>query len=154
MTTTWSAPRIEYPDAELVATLYLTAALATIAPEPDYAAGAVVAASYPPAAPAARHVRLRRSGGTARFPNDYPRLDVQVRHEDMVGRMDLALLVRRLMLECKGVRFDDAALPFAVTLGEPAEFTGPGRFPDPDNQGGELILFTIEVPMRGRTPAP
>jgi hypothetical protein len=152
--TTWSAPAIRYPDAELVATLYVSTALALIAPEPDYVAGAVVAASYPPAAPAARLARIPRSGGTARFPNDYPRLDVQVRHEDLVGRMDLALLIRRLMMECKGVRFDHDALPFAVTLGEPAEFTGPGRFPDPDNQGGELILFTIEVPMRGIVPAP
>jgi hypothetical protein len=151
---TLSRIAIRYPDAELVAVVYLTAQLALIPPDPDVTEGVVVAATYPPAAPAARHVRARRSGGTARFPNDYPRLDFQVRHEDLRGRMDLALEIRRLIDACKGVVVDDAALPFRVTLGEPAEFTGPGRFPDPDVAGGELILFTTEIPMRGKSPAP
>jgi hypothetical protein len=51
---TLSRIAIRYPDAELVAVVYLTAQLALIPPDPDVTEGVVVAATYPPAAPAAR----------------------------------------------------------------------------------------------------
>jgi hypothetical protein len=145
----WQHGQWIYPDAEQVATLYLRAQLAALAPEPDYATGTAVAAAYPPARDAGRYVRFRRSGGTSRRPNDYPRLDVQVWHEDYMGRMNLAQLALSLIGAADGAVVSDASLPRSTTLGEVSEFVGPGRFDDPEVPGRELILFTVEIPMRG-----
>lgn len=145
-----SVELIEWPDAELVISGALRAALAAANPTRyPFAAGVLVATAYPAdGATAVKHVRVRRSGGTpVNKVEDAPRLDFQVWYEtgaasDAENRMQLARLTRSLLFSLRG------NVTAGARIGQVTEFVGPGRFGDPINATREIILFTEEIRLR------
>jgi hypothetical protein len=143
-------PVLRQVDAAYVVLTWLRSVIG-IPPVPPAAAGVVFLTKYPAARDLAGPVvRLRRSGGTV-LPTleDSPRLDVQVRHEDDAGRMAVALWVRSLLLAAPGAVVDMADGTVAI-IGRVTEFVGPGQFPDPEDTSREIVMFTVEVRLRGR----
>lgn len=141
-------PLVVMPDAALVMTTALRAALAARTP-PAYATGATVANRNPPAADPGRFIRIRRSGGVpVSVAEDAPRLDFQVWHEDDAGRMALAMYARALVWSMPNtvIRLDGQP---PTTIGQVTEFVGPGQFDDPIKTSREIILWTMEVRLRG-----
>jgi hypothetical protein len=141
---------IVMPDAELALTLYLRERLAMLSPVPAYASGVRVATENPPASNPGRFVRIRRSGGTVvNLVEDAARLDAQIWHDSDRNRMALAQLVRAMLFLAKGTVMAAGILPVRTTIGQVVEFVGPGRFEDPLDSSREIILFTVEVRLRG-----
>ena len=91
-------------------------------------------------------VQLRRVGGVAERVTDRPRVDLLVWHTSEFKAQGLAQELRSLLL------FD---LPGQVvdghTVYDLTEFSGPSAFPDPAGSDQPIVLFTVEIGIRGAT---
>lgn len=136
--------------AEKTMTTALRSALADLDPGTyPWTQGVKVVTKYPPAGPLAKHVRVRRSGGTRVSPAETaPRLDYQVWYftDDSVNDDENA---DRLAETVLGLVYQTRNLIVAgVRIGASTEFLGPGRFEDPIDSRREIILFTVETRLR------
>lgn len=141
------------PDAEMVATSYLRAALA--ARSESYAIGVAVSTRLPPGQAPTKHIRIRRVGGVPYSRvQDSPRIDAQVWYAtgaptDEKNRNDLALMVWALL---HAIRGQVVVLPDgrAVTCYRVADFLGPTALPDPADDTKTITALTVEIGMRIR----
>lgn len=140
-------PLVEFPDAALVATLWLRPLL--VASSRPYAAGVTVTGKIAPGVTPTKAVEIRRSGGVAGLVDDSPRLDFRVWHTTDRDRYALANLVRSLVWQAPGTVVTSDVLPAPTTIGAVSEFIGPGPFPDPTDSTKEIVLFTFEIRLRG-----
>lgn len=128
---------VTFPNAVDVLLTYLRATA------PSTVFGATVPVSRDSTAPTALVV-LRRVGGVSTRVTDNARVDVLVWHSSEFKAMALAQTVRGLLLfDLPGRVVDDHPV-YAVT-----EFTGPAGYPDPAGSAQPIVLFTIEVAIRG-----
>lgn len=89
-------------------------------------------------------VVLRRVGGVSARVTDLARVDVLVWHSSEFKAMALAQTLRgRLLFDLPG-RVVDGHPVYAVT-----EFAGPADYPDPAGSAQPIVLFTVEVAVRG-----
>lgn len=149
------AELILYPDAEKVITHWLREAFLAVVDPEDFLDGVQVMTKDPPRTLlTGPSVRVRRSGGVpVTVIHDAPRLDFQVRHVDDTARMALAQFARGLLYSAPGSIVVEPTLSLDTVIGRVVEFVGPGRFPDPVDNSQELIMFTMEIGMRGRVRA-
>lgn len=89
-------------------------------------------------------VVLRRIGGTADRVTDRPRVDLLVWHSTEFKAQQLAQQLRSLLLFDLPGQIVDGHVVYDVT-----EFSGPTAFPDPAGSSQPIVLFTVEIGIRG-----
>lgn len=138
-------PVVLMPDAELVTLAYLRAK-ATGRAEP-YLSGVTFWNRLPAAGasfPALPYVLVRTIGGSSSgVVIDRSRVDVLVWHATDADRMALAQLLRGLLLAAAG---DTAA---GVKVLGARDAMPPRRMPDPADPNRQVVMFTVELFLRG-----
>lgn len=135
-------PLVVMPDAEQSVLAHLRTV--AVGRQESYMTGVTFGTRIDPGITPTKYVRIRRTGGITISPvAESPVIDVQVWHDDDKSRMLLAQLIRSLLYAARG------SVAGGVTWYRVQDVLGPAQIPDPSDATKTIVMFTLEIGMRG-----